>query len=133
MAKAVYINCNGIPFVDLIMMFQKPVETRNRNTLRTLTGERVYIAETRNGRKPLVRCSLVFGEPAIAETRAAWETVRNAACIPAGHPRYDWNGTTRRKVIYPISDVHACDPFILPEGVRHGRVWMEFNDEEVKA
>ena len=119
----VFINCRRIPFLDLIIGRRKPWETRTRNMLRALVGQRSYLAETGNGR-PLVRCSAVIGDPLVIRSREDWELYREACGIPAGSD-YDWHPWTRTKYLYPLLDVVACDPFRPPEGIRHGRTWME--------
>jgi len=122
--KIVFVNCDEVPYVDLIMLRLKLFETRSRRMLHSLLNERVYIAETHHGKPPRVRCSLVFIDACHADSRAAWETARPATCVPAGG-KHDWQEGTRRKWLYQISDVRPCVPFTPAEGVRHGRVWME--------
>lgn len=123
----VFVNCDSAPFVDRMIDLSKLIETRTRDTLRSVMNQRVFIAETHRGRRPVVRCSLIFGGSITAYSREAWETVRGAACIPAGS-RYDWqDGKTKKKVCYFIEGVRACEPFTPPEGVRHGYVYMECN------
>ena len=131
MIPVVYVNCDVVDFVSHMMDLSKPIETRTRNTLRAVVGRPVLIAETRHGQKPVVRCLVQFGQPLVVESREAWETVRAAAWIPADS-RYDWQPNTKRKWLYPIEYVQPLRPFTPPEGVRHGRVWMEYNGEEVQ-
>lgn len=125
MTPVVFINCSRHPFLEKIMGFQKEYETRTRNMLGRFLGERVLFAETGHG-KPVVRCSAVISEIIEVYTQEAWNKYLRAACIPAGST-YDWQPGTRKKVLYRLTDVIACDPFTPPEDVRHGRVWMEYN------
>lgn len=124
MLPVVFINCSRHPFLKKIMDFQKEYETRTRNMLGRFLGERVLFAETGHG-KPVVRCSAVISEIIEVYTQEAWNKYLRAACIPAGST-YDWQPGTRKKVLYRLTDVVACDPFTPPEGIRHGRVWMEY-------
>lgn len=126
MIPVVFINCDTIPFLDLIMNLDKLIETRTRNTLRALVGQRVYLAETHHGKRPVIRCMCVIGDAAVARSREAWETCRPSACIPAGS-KYDWQENTRAKWVYWLENVRPVIPFTPPEGRRHGRVWMEYD------
>lgn len=127
MTPIIFINCHESPFLDDILMLRKPFETRTRDTLRSLVGLRVLLAETGHGR-PLVRGSATIKNSKVVSTRAGWEMVRKSACIRSGS-RYDWKPWTRKKVLYYLSDVCECVPFVPPEGIRHGYVWMEYNPE----
>lgn len=71
MSKVVFINCQELPFIDWIIARKKTRETRTRNTLGRLIGERVYLAETGKG-KPLVRCVATIESVAVARTRSEW-------------------------------------------------------------
>lgn len=124
MIPVVFINCRSIPFLDLIISGEKNIETRNRDTLRSVveTGNRVYLAETGNGR-PVVRASAVIGSGRPVD-RIDWECVRKRTCVPVGS-KYDWQPDTKVKYCYDLFDVRPVEPFTPPEGVRHGRVWME--------
>lgn len=128
MIPVVFINCRRHPFLDQIISGRKSFETRTRDMLRSLVGQRVLLAETGRGR-PVVRCSALIEYSCVARSRAAWETVRNACCIPEGSV-YDWQPDTKIKHLYWITDVVPVPvPFTPPEGVRHGRVWMEYNND----
>lgn len=121
--SVLFINCSLFPFLDRIISLRKPWETRSRNTLRALIGCRVYLAET-GRRRPLVRCSAVIGAPLVIRSRKEWNQYRSACCITRGS-QYDWKPWTKQKYLYPLLDVVPCSPFTPPEGLRHGRVWME--------
>ena len=125
----VFINCDVIPFLDRIIALDKPIETRTRNMLRALVHQRVLLAETHRGKRPLVRCWATIGTPMAVRSREEWEHWREIACIPAGS-RYDWQDNTSVKWLYPIYDVAEIEPFTPLEGVRHGRVWMEHTQKE---
>lgn len=124
----VFINCRKYPFIGLIRVSLKVYETRNRNTLRTLVGKRVILAETGNG-TPVAGCTAVIGEPLKITHRVIWEEVRRSACIDSGSS-YDWKPDTKQKYIYPLYDVRTIAPYQITKGRRHGRVWMEFTPDE---
>ena len=127
MTPIVFINTKEIPFVDLIITGDKLFETRNRNTLGGLVGRRVLIAETGHG-KPIARCYATLCTPTLVYEKEWWEWFRDSTCIPKGS-KYDWNDQTKRKVLYSLDDVVAIYPFNPPNGKRHGRVWMELEEE----
>lgn len=123
MIPVVFINCSRFPFISLILAGLKLYETRTRNTLQALVGQRVYLAETGRGR-PVVRASAVITEAFPVYSYNTYRKLRKAARITPGS-KYDWKRGTKIKWFYELSDVQPVDPFIPPEGVRHGRVWME--------
>ena len=126
MIPVVFINCVSAPFLDDIISGRKQYETRSRDMLARLVGCRVLLAETGNGR-PVVRASAVLqsGRPV---DRIGWECLRRRTCVPAGS-QYDWKPDTKVRYCYQLFDVRPVSPFTPPEGVRHGRVWMEYEGE----
>ena len=124
MIPVVFINCRRYPFIGLIRLQLKLYETRTRNTLAALVGQRVILAETGRGR-PLAGCMATIGAPIVARSRSVWESLRRSACIDAGSS-YDWQQDTKVKYLYPLLDVQPIMSFRVPEGPRHGRVWMEY-------
>ena len=52
--KGININDKYTPFTELILLGLKLIETRNRNTLKSLVGQRVGIIRTGNGKAMLV-------------------------------------------------------------------------------
>lgn len=130
MLPVVYINCSVAPFVSDIMRRLKIYETRSRDMLGSLVGQRVLIAETGTGPRSVVRCSAVI-DHAITCDAGAFRRLRPLHQVPAGSD-YDWKPCTRKKVLYRLVDVRPVPvPFHPAEGVRHGRVWMEYNGKEV--
>lgn len=125
MTPIVYVN--GRSFVDDIMNRLKTDETRTRNMLRALVGLRVYIAETGSG-PSMVRCSCVIKSVLVIRSRAQWDRLRRRHRVPEGS-RYDWKPETKVKYLYRLTHVRRVNPFHPPEGVRHGRVWMEYNND----
>ena len=121
----VYINCSKQPFIDQIMGLMKDIETRNRDTLRALVGQRVYFIETGHGKaKNMVRCSARITGHAVVEDFNTWKSLRNRTRVYPGSD-YEWKPETKKKHLYFLSDVERFEPFAPPEGIRHGYVWME--------
>lgn len=127
MIPIVFINCRKEPFVDDILCHLKEYETRNRNTLGRFLGEKILLAETGHSR-PVVKGSAVIDKIIAVYTQEEWEEYLGLTWIPVGSS-YDWQPETKVKWLYRLTDVQACDPFIPPEGRRHGRVWMEYREE----
>lgn len=127
----VFINTRQFPFVDEILSRLKLYETRNRDTLGRFLGRRIMIAETGHG-KPVVRCFAFISEVVTCYTKEAWEQYRNGTRVQVGSS-YDWKPDTKKKVLYKLTDIRPCEPFVPAEGRRHGRVWMENVGEEVIA
>ena len=131
MIPVVFINCSRFPFLAWILALSKLYETRTRNTLRALVGQRVYLAMTGKG-KPVVLCSVVIGDPVVIRSRKAFAAFRKACRIARGS-QYDWKRETKVKYLYPLLDVRPVAPFVPPEGVRHGRVWMEYYPKKMEV
>lgn len=125
MIPVVFINCSRYPFLSRIMYRTKRYETRTRNMLRALIGQRVILAETGRRGRPVARCMATINEPIVARSRSEWNLYRVAAGIEPDS-QYDWQNSTKAKYLYPLTDVEPLHPFPVPEGVRHGRVWMEY-------
>lgn len=126
MIPIVYINCSAAPFISDIIGGKKVYETRSRDTLRVFIGRRVLLAETGKHGRPVVRCSAVI-DNAITCDRGAFQRLRHLHRVPRGSA-YDWKPETKKKVLYRLVDVQPVTPFPAPEGVRHGRVWMEYEN-----
>ena len=124
----VFINCDLFPFVSWIISGLKLFETRNRNTLKRLIGETVYIAETHKGKRPVVRCLLTIGDPVIVDSLRQYNKYRKQACIKR-KSIYDFI-PGKKKVLYPLYNVQEIRPFIPCEGKRYGFTYMEYNGRE---
>lgn len=131
MIPVVFINCDTLPFLDLIISLDKPLETRTRNTLRSLVHKSVLLAETKHGKKPLVKCWATIGTPMEIRSREEWELYKPLTCTAGS--KYDWKPDTKVKYIYTIYDVYPIQPFTPPEGTRHGRTWMEYTGSATPA
>ena len=125
MIPVIFINCKEYPFVDWILSGKKKCETRNKNTLGRFIGERIMIAETGNGR-PLVRCTAVISRCIGVYSKQSWREHVSEDDVPLGSS-YDWKDDTKKKVVYTLKDIRPVKPY-HPDGLRHGRVWMECND-----
>ena len=124
MTPVVFINCKDEPFVNDILGGLKQYETRNRNTLKRFLGERILLAETGKG-SPLVKGYATVSEIVEVYTQEAWEKYLQYTLVPVGS-KYDWKPDTKKKVLYRMTDVRPVKPFRVSSGIRHGRVWMEY-------
>ena len=128
MMPIIFINCKDQPFVRQILNGTKQYETRNRNTLKRFLGSQVLLAETGHG-KPVIKGSAVISEIIEVFARSAWEVTKLDCMIPDGS-KYDWKPDTKKKVLYRLTDVRPCEPFVPTEDRRHGRVWMEYHGSD---
>ena len=122
--KGIFINEDGcIRYAEAIVSGIKKVETRSRNMLKNLVGERVAIVRTRRGKSPVV--------VGYAYITAAWKydaeqmnNIRSFTLIPVGS-KFD----TGARWCYWMSSAEKCDPYPLPKNaVRHGRSWCEWEE-----
>lgn len=126
--KAMFINENTVPYALLITGGKKSIETRTKNMLLPLVGERVAIVSTKHGCKPLVVGYVNVDDYCFCPVNLLnmW---RKETMIPVGDV-YDNLGKrdgVRGKWFYMLSNAEACAPYILPEtAIRHGRSWCEF-------
>ena len=117
------LSRNGVKYADAIVDGLKPIETRTRNMLGGLEGERVAIVRTMSGSVPTVigYADLVRYEFC---PYCLFEMYRNETLIPPGS-RYDVSG--RGKWFYHMANPERCEPYPLPSSaIRHGRSWCEF-------
>ena len=128
MTPVLFINCKDVPYVDLIIAREKVLETRSKNTLKALIGKQVYIAETGNG-QPRVRCCARIGMPIEVRNQHDWDRFYPLHRVPFGSA-HDWlvGGETTVKYLYPLIHAEPVREFTPPEGKRHGRVWMEYDE-----
>ena len=121
--KGMFVADDGcIRYAEAIAKGLKRIETRNRNTLANLLGEKVAIVRTRRGKNPTV-VGYVHMFCVSREDRGWLDDHRMATLIPVGS-KYD----TAPKWCYWLDDAEECEPYPLPaNAVRHGRSWCEFN------
>lgn len=125
--KGIFVNENGgIPYAQAIVRGVKPIETRNKNMLSALVGERVAIIRTHRNKAPLVLgyATILWAEHCSKEYMDA---IRSITLIPEGS---EHDAGKSGKWCYYMADPVACDPFPLPfSAIRHGRSWCEFDND----
>lgn len=119
----VWINSSSAPFMDDIGALLKRLETRNRDMLGFLVGQRVILAESKNGQR-LARYSVVIRSARQVFSRDEWEALRPLHRVPVGN-QYDWKPGTKVKYLYELSDLRRIRPFRVPEGIPRGRTGTE--------
>ena len=125
MIPVVGINSASAPFMADIGSLDKRLETRSRNMLRSLVGQRVILAETQQGGY-LAMYTVVIRSARPIRSRDEWEALRPLHRVPAGS-RYDWQPGDRVRWGDELSGLRRLHPFLVPEGRRHGRTWMEYD------
>ena len=120
-----YINCSLFPFIELILSGRKIYETRNRNTLKSLIGKTVFLAQTGTGKRPVIYGSCTISGLETIKDKRTYNKYRKYTCIEKGSC-FDWKSSTKQKVLYHLDNVQRCKPFTIPENViRHGRIYCE--------
>ena len=123
MMWGIFVNNDGVRYADAIVGGYKTIETRNRNTLKALVGERVAVISTSRKRKALVvgYVDIVSAEFCPVEQ---FDEYRDETLISPGS-RFDVN--TRGKWFYHLANACKTDPYQLPaDAIRHGMSWCEF-------
>lgn len=122
----IFVNENGgIHYAEAIVSGIKPIETRSRNMLKSLVGERVAIIRTRRNSKPTIIGYADIDNYAFCPW-TLWEMHRDETLIPPGS-QYDIKG--RGKWMYYMSNPEKCEPYELPtDAVRHGRSYAEWTE-----
>ena len=123
--KAIFINENHFPFAHKIADGSKPVETRNKNMLSALVGERVALVRTKNGKKPaIVGYATIYRATQHEKKVMDSDFMRKLTLIETGS-KYD--STEKGKWCYWMKEAETCEEFLLPSSaIRHGRSWCEF-------
>lgn len=124
--KGIFVrNTRGVKYADALVRGYKACETRNRNTLSSLAGERVAVIRT-GGKETMVIGYITFGL-GIKTPYEYFDMQRDMHLVPPGS-KYDCkpNGF---KWLYFLSDWQTCEPYPLPKAAtRHGRVWCEWEE-----
>lgn len=115
-------STQAIDYARAIVEGRKMIETRTRNTLKALAGERVAIIRTMAGRNPAVVGYATMGN-GIKVDGETFETLRPLHLIPPGS-KFDHTGNG--KWCYPIISHYECIAYPLPEHKNHGRSYCEF-------
>ena len=125
--KAMFVNEDTVKYADLIVSGRKTIETRKKNMLKPLVGERVAVVSTRRSRVPMV-VGYVNVQSYMFCPINMLNMWRSETCIPVGDS-YDNLGKRdgiHGKWFYELSNPEPCAPFVLPaDAGRHGRSWCE--------
>lgn len=118
-----FVNNNGcVPYADAIAQRYKTIETRNKNMLAALVGQRVAIVKTGRGGPVVIGYVTITGSefcPADCFDKYFADHLVQPGSKYAPRGRGKW--------FYYCAGAEKCDPFPLPENaVRHGRSWCEF-------
>ena len=127
--KAVFINeDHGLLYAHWIAEGRKLYETRTKNTLLPLVGERVALCSTRNGKAPEI-----VGYADVVNyffcNAGLFEMYRPDTMIPEGskYNKFGMRDGISGKWFYEMANPETCKPFPLPSSaIRHGRSWCEF-------
>ena len=121
--KAMFVReSDGLAFASWIADNLKPWETRSRDMLRALVGERVAIVLTGKGHPVVIGYADMTGKHFCDASE--FQKHFDKHLVPAGSA-YDCKG--KGKWCYHMENAKRCKPFLLPENaVRHGRSWCEF-------
>ncbi len=122
----IFVNENGcVHYAELIVSGIKTIETRNRNMLKSLVGQRVAIVKTRRKKNPMVVGYVDITGSCFCPINM-YEQYREKTCVLEGSI-YDVHG--KGKWFYYLENPEACDKFPLPkDAVRHGLSWCEYDD-----
>lgn len=127
MIPIVFINCTLFPFVQWIIQGRKVYETRNKNTLKSLIGKTVYLAETGKGKKPVVKCSATIESVIVVQDLKTYNLYRKQTKVVKGSV-FDFVHR-KKKYLYKLTNIVPVPEFIPPEGKRHGFTWMEYQTD----
>ena len=121
--KGIFVNENELPYAEMIVYGLKEAETRSRDMLKSLVGERVAIISTYRNLKPrIVGYATIYEKSFVSnETFHFFDKFH---LVPEGSS-YDSKG--KGKWLYWMKDAVAITPHYLPDyAVYHGRSWCEF-------
>lgn len=125
--KAMFVNENGgIHYADAIVAGIKKIETRSRNVLWQLEGERVAVVKTHRNKKPMVVGYVrIVGKQFVSVEQ--FHKLFHRHLVPTGS-QYDAHG--KGKWCYYLAGAEKSEPYPLPKNaVRHGRSWCEWEEE----
>ena len=124
----VFINCDLFPFISWIISGKKLFETRNRNTLKSLIGKTVYLAETGKGKRPVIRCIATIESSIVVQDMKTYNQYRKFTMVKKGSV-FDFI-PGKRKILYKLSNVQQIPAFVPCEGKRYGYSYMEYNGKQ---
>lgn len=120
-----FVNDNGcVHYALLLACGIKTIETRNRNMLSALVGQRVAIVRTHREKNPTVvgYVTITGSMFCNAEDFSKYE---NQHYVMPGSKYAPRDG--KGKWFYFCENAKICDHYPLPkDAVRHGRSWCEF-------
>jgi len=125
--KGIFINDREFPYSAFILNGFKTYETRNRQTLRPLVGQRVAVIRT-GGRFPVVVGEIDLGGAQIVDAEDFPRWISRTYVFPDSS-RYPKPG--QKKVCYRVSrpEWYPAGYPLPKDAVRHGRTWCEFSAE----
>lgn len=123
------INSSTAPFMADIGALLKRLETRSKNMLGRYVGQRVILAETKQGGYLALYTARIRSAHDIRSLEE-WDALRPLHRVPEGNVLYDWKPDTRVKWVYELTDIRRLRPFMVPEGIRHGRTCMEYEPKK---
>lgn len=103
--KGVNINCKGQDFVEEILSHLKTIETRNRDTLKSLVGQRIGLIRTGCGKAMLMGYATISGKVIYDSTEAFRADYQKHRVRPGS--TYDIRD---RKYGYILTNVVRCEP-----------------------
>lgn len=99
------INCKDIDYIAMILAHRKTIETRRKNTLKSLVGQRVGLIRTGKGPAMLVGYATISAVKVYEDKKSFRRDYKQHRVKPRS--AYD---ITDRKHGYILTDVVACDP-----------------------
>lgn len=123
--KAMFVNEDEWIYAKAIVYGYKTIETRSRDMLGKLVGERVAVIRTRHGKKPMVIGYVTIGYRYYEDNLDDLDRLRIDTLIQPGG-KYDG----KPRWLYSLYKAEALprnEWYPLPENaVRHGRSWAEW-------
>lgn len=122
--RGMFVNEDGgVRYAWAIVHGNKKAETRTRDMLKRLVGQRVAVIRTRRGKNPEVVGFVTITRKEFVK-KEDFAGLFNLHLVPPGSGR---DCTRSGKWFYYLEDPEPCDPYPLPaDAVRHGRSWCEF-------
>ena len=90
----VNINDDLQPFTDLILSGKKTIETRNKNTLKSLVGQSVGLIKTGKNKQAMLVGIVLFHPPKVYKTKSEFRKDKNKHRIK-NDSKYDFNQTIK--------------------------------------
>ena len=122
--NGIFVNSTPCaPYAELIVNGYKTIETRSKNMLKDLVGQRVAIVRTtRHGNTTVIGYATIYLSSFCSAER--FDRFFGQHFVQPTS-KYAPNG--RGKWFYFLKDAEPCTPFPLPSSaIRHGRSWFEF-------